>query len=897
MNNQSIIFHGYDRYNIPEYFIKRIKEVEKKQLQELDLSQKFCEPSYKDLNIIPIIFIGIFELSYLKILILSQNNIRKIPSEIEKLYQLKKIYLGNNQLTSLPESIGNLSNLVQLNLGNNQLTSLPESIGNLSNLVQLNLGNNQLTSLPESIGNLSNLVQLNLGNNQLTSLPESIGNLSNLTSLRLRNNQLTSLPESIGNLSELILLSLSDNRLELLPKNIVKLSKLLGLFLEGNNLTMPPPEIIEKGLNTIREYLIQIIREGEDYIYEAKLLIIGEPGAGKTSLARKIQDSQYQLQEDLPSTEGIDVFKWNFPLDNGREFKINIWDFGGQEIYHTTHQFFLTKRSLYTLVADSRKEDTDFDYWLNVVELLSDNSPLLIIKNEKQERQREINERALRGQFTNLKETLATNLKTNRGLEEILTNVKHYIQNLPHIGDTLPTTWVRVREFLEKDERNYISLPEYLDICEDNGFTQLKDKLQLGEYLHDLGVCLHFQDEEDSLLYKTVILKPEWGTDAVYKVLDNKQVVKNQGCFNRDDLKNIWKESKYASMHGELLELMRKFKLCYKISSSKDTFIAPQLLSDNQPEYDWDESNSLILRYSYPNFMPKGIISRFIVVMHQYIDQQEYVWKSGAILDKDDTKAEIIEYYGKRELIIRVAGINKRDLMTIVTYEIDSINNTYKRLKYKKLIPCNCKVCKANQNCHFYKLEVLKSFIEKEQEKIQCQESCEMVNVQNLIDDVINWNEQERDSSSHGHSDQQANTIINNYGKSTNMTNNRNIKAETYNEQSGKFGIGNINGGEIKGNAKVAAEINEVEKKNLTDAAKEIQQLLEQLSDTYPTTTIKEKNIVVGEVVEQIENHPTLKAKVINALKAGGTEALKEAINHPLVNILVASIEGWQQQE
>ena len=27
-----------------------------------------------------------------------------------------------------------------------------------------------------------------------------------------------------------------------------------------------------------------------------------------------------------------------------------VWDFGGQQIYHATHQFFLTKSSLYVLV-------------------------------------------------------------------------------------------------------------------------------------------------------------------------------------------------------------------------------------------------------------------------------------------------------------------------------------------------------------------------------------------------------------------------------------------------------------------------------------------------------------------------------------------------------------------
>ena len=112
--------------------------------------------------------------------------------------------------------------------------------------------------------------------------------------------------------------------------------------------------------------------------------------------------------------------------------------------------------------------------------------------------------------------------------------------------------------------------------------------------------------------------------------------------------------------------------------------------------------------------------------------------------------------------------------------------------------------------------------------------------------------------------------------------------------QTGNFGIGYMNHGEIKEGAKVAGVINETEQQNLVDAATEIQQLLEQLTDSYPTTTSREKNIVVGEAVEQIENNPTLKIKVINALKAGSIEAFKEAVNHPLINILVATIEGWQ---
>ncbi|MBE9107266.1 GTPase, partial [Nostoc cf. edaphicum LEGE 07299] len=282
---------------------------------------------------------------------------------------------------------------------------------------------------------------------------------------------------------------------------------------------------------------------------------------------------------------------------------------------------------------------------------------------------------------------------------------------------------------------NYIGLDEYLNICQQNGFTQRNDKLQLSSYLHDLGVCLHFQ--KDSLLNKTVILKPKWGTDAVYKVLDNEKVIRNLGSFTRTDLANIWCEDEYATMHGELLQLMINFKLCYEIPRSPGKYIAPQLLSANQPSYNWDETNNLILRYTY-DFMPKGIITQFIVAMNKLRNKQQYVWKSGVVLSKDQTEAEVIEYYGKQEIKIRVSGRHKRDLMTIVTDELDDIHDLYKRLKYNKFIPCNCVTCKDNQEPHFYLFEELRDFIANKQDKIQCRKKpYKMVNVLGLIDDVM----------------------------------------------------------------------------------------------------------------------------------------------------------------
>ncbi|MEH2179068.1 COR domain-containing protein [Nostoc sp.] len=648
--------------------------------------------------------------------------------------KVTKLDLSGKGLTTLPLEIVKLTNLQTLNLYNNQLSSLPAEIGQLTNLQTLNLVGNQLSSLPPEFGQLTNLQTLYLNSNQLSSLPPEFGQLTNLQFLYLGSNQLSSLPLEFGQLTKLQTLYLYNNQLSSLPPEFGQLIKLQILNLSSNPLESPPPEIITKGFKAILDFCRQQLEQETDRLYEAKLIIVGEGGAGKTTLAKKIQDNQYTLQQDENTTEGIDVIQWKFLLDNNREFQVNIWDFGGQEIYHATHQFFLTKRSLYALVADTRKEDTDFYYWLNVVELLSGNSPLLIVKNEKQERKREINEPELRREFINFKETLTTNLATDRGLPEILNKIKHYITNLPHVGIELPKTWVKVREALEGNSREYISLEEYLNICEQHGFIKQEDKLQFSGYLHDLGVCLHFQD--DDFLIKTVILKPTWGTDAVYKVLDNPQVIQNLGKFDRNDLKNIWHENKYANMRPELLRLMMKFKLCYEIPSCPGTYIAPQLLSVNQPDFNWDESNNLILRYKY-DFMPKGILTRFIVEMHSDIEQQTLVWKTGVVLAKDQTRAEVIEHYNQREIKVRVAGKNKKERLAVIIHELEKIHNSYERLQYQTLVPCNCESCKDSQTPHFYRRDVLYKFRENNCNQIQCQDSGDMVDVRRLIDDVL----------------------------------------------------------------------------------------------------------------------------------------------------------------
>ncbi|MCP2731122.1 hypothetical protein [Limnofasciculus baicalensis] len=77
---------------------------------------------------------------------------------------------------------------------------------------------------------------------------------------------------------------------------------------------------------------------------------------------------------------------------------------------------------------------------------------------------------------------------------------------------------------------------------------------------------------------------------------------------------------------------------------------------------------------------------------------------------------------------------------------------------------------------------------------------------------------------------------------------------------------------------------------NLAEAAAEIQKLLEQLSQTYPTETL-----VAEKALEQIESNQTLRGRVVSVIKAMGVEALMAAINHPVANVLRAGVEALKE--
>ncbi|MEG3934151.1 MULTISPECIES: leucine-rich repeat domain-containing protein [unclassified Microcoleus] len=382
---------------------------------------------------------AIGQLSNLTRLYLSYNQITSIPDAIGQLSNLTRLDLDSNQITSIPEALGQLSNLTGLSLRSNQITSIPKALGQLSNLTRLSLRSNQITSIPEALGQLSNLTRLSLSSNQITSIPEVLGQLSNLTRLDLDSNQITSIPEAIGQLSNLTLLDLRFNQIEKIPECLETLPQLKYLDLRHNPLPVSPEVLGSANQNeepgtpaAIFNYLRQL-RSGEVRpLNEAKVLLVGQGSVGKTSLINRLIDNKYNPNE--PQTDGLNITDWKITV-NTKQVKLNVWDFGGQEIYHATHQFFLTKRSLYLLVCNCRtsEDENRLEYWLKLIESFGDASPVILVGNKCDEQPLDLNRKALRDKYPNIKAILETSCQSGSGIDELRSAIHTEISELKQV--------------------------------------------------------------------------------------------------------------------------------------------------------------------------------------------------------------------------------------------------------------------------------------------------------------------------------------------------------------------------------------------------------------------------------------------------------------------------------
>ena len=93
-----------------------------------------------------------------------------------------------------------------------------------------------------------------------------------------------------------------------------------------------------------------------------------------------------------PNGIQINTVEIDHPSEQDITMQLKAWDFGGQVIYHATHQFFLTNRSLFIVVWNARHgyEQGKLYYWLDAIKSRAPESPVLIVATHTDERDADI---------------------------------------------------------------------------------------------------------------------------------------------------------------------------------------------------------------------------------------------------------------------------------------------------------------------------------------------------------------------------------------------------------------------------------------------------------------------------------------------------------------------------
>jgi len=582
-----------------------------------------------------------------------------------------------------------------LDLSEKDISELPSGIGRLTNLQTAWIESNRLKTLPPEIGNLTNLQRLYLSGNELKTLPSEIGRLTKLNVLDLSNNQLSKLPPEIAHLTFLCILNLQHNQLMTLPPEIAKLKNLTQLKLKGNPLPIPP-EILEKANEPeaiISFYLANVLdTAAKQPLIEAKVLLVGQGLVGKTSLAMRLMTNTYDPSK-VARTEGIDIHRLQIKID-GEKFHLNLWDFGGQEIMHATHQFFFTKRSLYLVVLNSRQTEQEnrVEYWLRLIKSFGGESPVIVVCNRCDEMEMEMNWRGLREKYSNIKAIVRrVSCETGEGIEELRSKIEEEVSILPHIHTELLSSWFAVKDELasmSEGRVDFLPYTRYQEICAAHDVTKAEDQKTLIGFLHDLGIVLHFRDHP--ILEDTNVLNPEWVTQGVYAIINSSLLTEQRGVLKLEDLGSILNPEIYPrDKHLFIIDMMRKFEMCFDFEGfANKKFLISVKLPLEPPELEtWPDALRFQYRYEV---LPESIITRFMVRMHAYINGSAF-WRHGVQLKSEDgeNKALVMADIEDRKITIEITGkkASQRDLLKLIRADFYKIHKTFGNLSVQEKIP------------------------------------------------------------------------------------------------------------------------------------------------------------------------------------------------------------------
>lgn len=626
------------------------------------------------------------QLRHLESISLSQNFLCKVPGFISELKSLRSLDLSANNIHEFPKEIKHHEELRFLNLSNNSISKLPNDI------LEYEICRN------DELKNNSNPAKTNSkalekkGSSIFEETKQQLRKILNIPEFknpRVDINDLTTDYLSLFMEGHSRTISLKGAFSFIRDRNFDYPNYEYSVRLYGN-LFLAPVEMYKKRPSELFQYILDLQNAPETKpLHEAKLIFLGSGFVGKTSLIKMLTGKGYNSIEE--KTDGIEITELSIKKENN-DVKLNIWDFGGQEIMHATHKFFLTKRSIYVLVINPRTEDkygeSELEYWLKMIISFAGFVPVVIVINKCETHPIDIGFGALKDKYPSIVDFVKTSCKENIGIGKLRLLIENALFRVKHIDEKLPISYFKIKDHLEKINKDYLQYSDYERICRriDPIMTNKSHKILVG-LLHDLGIMLNFS--ENRLLHDTQVLNPEWVTQGVYSIITSSVLINQKGIITIEDTRGILDREQYPSIreHRYILDIMQYFELAYSFEFQDVRCFIPGAFPKDRPDFSWksNSDNRITFIFQY-DVLPKSIISRFLVKIFRLIRDDDY-WRTGVVIEYNSCIALIYADLEERWIKIEITGEGgKRDLLSIIREKFDDIHASFNGLEIAQYI-------------------------------------------------------------------------------------------------------------------------------------------------------------------------------------------------------------------
>ncbi len=408
--------------------------------------------------------------------------------------------------------------------------------------------------------------------------------------------------------------------------------------------------------------------------------------------------------------ERIEVTCWDthHTTPNTEELRLNVWDFGGQEVTRETHKLFLTARSLYLVVLEARRENVAdaenvLHDWMRAIRNRGgDDVPVIVVINKSEgDRELRLDEKTLKKTYpiidfirTSCRDPKQDQKDGGKGIVELRQTIIDTIRlKIPQASDEFPLSYFEVKERLRelaKAEHSF-DVVSFTNICRDVALpvTSEDEQRRLLQLLGDIGVVILHKER--------TLLDPNWLTTAIYRVLTHSDVVKEGGLFRVDDLGRLLMgledaSHKYPKERWQyIVDQTVQCGLSFEIADQPGTYLMPEQLPPNAIDTGLDgvdDPQVLRFRYDYED-IPKGLIPRFIVKMHLYLSKPPTYWANGVVLVVGACKILVRSDRRVRRVEIFVHGPanERREALRIVREGLEWVHSLFEEIGPKPMVP------------------------------------------------------------------------------------------------------------------------------------------------------------------------------------------------------------------